>query len=375
MSSKPIPLLRAFRSLRDPRRPHHNTKRHLFIDIVIIAILAVICGADSWEDIEQFGLEKSTWLKTFLSLENGIPSHDTFARVFSIIKPDAFNALFTTWVESIGPHILQEIIAIDGKSVRRSYKKGDRPLHIVSAFASERGVVLGQKTVDTKTNEITVLPELLKTLDIAGCIITTDALSTQVWSTEKIKEAGADFVLAVKGNQQRLFSDIKHAFVDIERTGIEYAHTTETGHGRTELRECWTLHDTSVIRDSERWHHVKTLVCLKETRTIGQKTSVYSRYYISSVAKGAQIHLRSVRSHWSVENSLQWVLDIAFREDNSRARLGHAGSNLALVRKIALNLLTQEKTSRRSVAGKRLKAGWNEKYLLKIIGVTGKFHA
>lgn len=374
MSSERITLLHAFRMLPDPRREHHNTKLHLFIDIVMIAILAVICGADSWEDIEQFGREKETWLRSFLALPNGIPSHDTFARVFSIIEPSAFNALFTEWVEGMTSHIPREVIAVDGKSVRRSYMKGARPLHIVSAFATERGVVLGQQAVDVKRNEITVLPELLAMLNVAGCIVTTDALSTQVWSTEKIKENGADFVLAVKGNQRRLFADIKNVFADIPRSA-EYAHTEEKGHDRTEIRECWTLRDTSAIRDISRWHHVKTLVCMKETRTIAQKTSVFTRYYISSVPKGARTHVHVIRSHWGIENSLHWILDIAFREDSSRARAGHAGSNLALVRKIALNLLIQEKTSHRSVAGKRLQAGWNEKYLLKVVGISSKFHA
>ena len=375
MSAKRITLMRAFRALPDPRRKNHNTKLHAFLDIVMIAILAVICGADNWEDIEQFGKDKEPWLQSFLSLENGIPSHDTFARVFSIIKPDTFNLLFTEWVEAMGGHVPHEVIAIDGKSVRRSYMKGNRPLHIVSAFATERGVVLGQKTVDAKTNEITVLPELLEMLDVAGCIITTDALSTQVWSTEKIKENGADFVLAVKGNQGRLFADIKGAFADVSPKSVEYAHTEERGHDRVEMRECWTLHDTSVIRDGSRWHHVKTLVCMKETRTTQSGTSIYMRYYISSVMKGAEAHLRTIRSHWSIENSLHWVLDIAFREESSRSRAGHEGSNLALVRKIALNLLIQEKTSHRSVAGKRLKAGWSERYLLKVIGISSMFHA
>jgi len=374
MSTKRMTLMRAFRALPDPRRKNHNTRLHAFLDIIMIAILAVICGADSWEDIEQFGNDKEAWLRSFLSLENGIPSHDTFARVFSIIKPDVFNMLFTEWVESMGGHVPHEVIAVDGKSVRRSYMKGNRPLHIVSAFATARGVVLGQKTVDAKTNEITVLPDLLEMLNITGCIVTTDALSTQVWSTEKIKENGADFILAVKGNQRRLFADIKGAFA-VPRDSLEYARSKDRGHDRTEARECWTLRDTAVIRDRVRWHHVKTLVCMKETRTIAQKTSVFTRYYISSVSKGAKTHLRTIRSHWGIENSLHYVLDIAFREDSSRARAGHAGSNLALVRKIALNLLTQEKTSRRSVAGKRLKAGWSEKYLLKVVGISSKFHA
>jgi len=365
---KTIPLLEHFRILPDPRRQEHNLKQHELIDILAIAIIAVLCGADSWVEIESFGKEKRSWLQSFLTLQNGIPSHDTFGRVFSLIDPDVFERCFLSWVETIRDRIPGEVIAIDGKSVRRSHTGEQTPLHLVNAFATENGIVLGQRTVDGKSNEITAIPELLGLLDIEGCVVTTDAMGCQCWIAMKIVENKADYVLAVKGNQRRLLSDITKYF-DM-KTVFDSATTIDHAHGREETRECLVT-VAECVRDKHRWKHLRSIAKVTCTRTIGAVSSSESRYFISSLAPDAAALLRIVRAHWKVETSLHWSLDIAFREDESRIRIGHAQENLALVRKLSLNLLRNEKNSKIGIKAKRLLAGWSEEYLLKILGVVG----
>ena len=344
--------------------------RHELLDIVIIAILAVICGADSWVEIAAFGREKEKWLKQFLKLPNGIPSHDTFGRIFSLLDPRAFERCFLAWVKTVRKQTKGEVIAIDGKSARRSHKNGEKPLHLVNAFAAENGMVLGQRKVDGKTNEITVIPELLEMLYLKGCIVTIDAMGTQGWIVKKIIENKGDYVLAVKGNQGRLLEDIVRSFdTPTIRHASDYCKTSESAHGREEVRECWVTEDLGGIRDRERWDELKSIARVTSTRTAGGKTSFESRYFISSLPPDAEELLEAVRSHWKVENTLHWSLDISFREDESRARIGHAGENLALVRKLALNLLRNEKTAQGGVKAKRLQAGWNDDYLLTVLGV------
>lgn len=368
-SSEKIALIEYFRPLPDPRRKDHNKLRHELLDIVVISILAVICGADSWIEIEVFGKEKESWLKTFLSLPNGIPSHDTFGRIFSLIDPSAFDRCFLGWVKTIRRRIPKEVVAIDGKSVRRSYQDELRPLHLVNAFATENGIVIGQKKVDGKSNEITAIPELLKLLDIEGCIVTTDAMGCQCWITMKIAEQKADYALAVKGNQRRLLTDITRHFSEVEAattTDIGYARTSEHGHGREEVREC-RVSTVGCVRDKGRWQNLRSIAKVTCTRIINGKTSTESRYFISSLEPDAVEMLRVVRAHWKVETSLHWSLDISFREDESRIRIGHAQENLALIRKLALNLLRNEKTSRSGIKARRLQAGWSEEYLLRVL--------
>lgn len=363
-------LLDHFSILPDPRKTNHSRIRHELLDIIIIAILAVICGADSWVEIAAFGRKKEKWLKRFLKLPNGIPSHDTFGRVFSLLDPTAFERCFSAWVKTVRKKMKGEIVSLDGKSARRSHGKLEKPLHLVNAFAAESGMVLGQRKVDGKTNEITAIPELIDMLYLKGCIVTIDAMGTQGWIVEKIIEKKGDYVLAVKGNQERLMEDIIRSF---ETPAILHASdsckTSKSAHGRDEIRECFVTEELGGIRDRDRWDGLRSIAKVTCTRTVDGRTSVESRYFISSLAPDAEELLKAVRSHWKVENTLHWSLDVAFREDESRVRIGHAGQNLALVRKLALNLLRNEKTAKGGLKAKRLQAGWDDEYLLTVLGV------
>ena len=350
--------------LPDPRKTAHSQIRHELIDVIIIAILATLSGADTWTEIAAFGRIKKAWLRQFLSLPNGIPSHDTFGRVFALLDPDAFEACFRKWTATLEPNLWKSVIALDGKSVRRSHGTGSRPLHLVSAFAAGSGIVLGQRKVDGKSNEITAIPELLQTLYLKGAIVTIDAMDTQAWIVRKITENKGDYVLAVKGNQRRLLADVKRTF---EKHGpTDTAETSEKSHGRMEMRECAVVDRLDAIRDRERWSGLRSIVRVTATRTIQGKTASESRYFISSLAPDATDLLSAIRSHWNIENKLHWSLDMVFREDESRVRIGHARENLALVRKIAMNLLRKDE-SKIGLKAKRKKAGWDESYLRSII--------
>lgn len=355
--------------LPDPRKKNHSTFRHELRDVIVVAILATICGADTWMEISEFGRAREPWLKTFLSLPNGIPSHDTFGRVFAILDPDAFERCFTEWVRSLHPEAGRGVIALDGKSVRRSHAPGAKPLHLVSAFAVESGIILGQRKVDGKSNEITAIPELLQTLLLRGAIVTIDAMGTQGWIVRKIVEHKGDYVLAVKGNQRRLMRDITRTFEAVPDRS-SFARTSEEAHGRVEVRECVASSDLGLVRDRSRWQGMRSIVRMTAKRTIGEKTSTETRYFISSLTADAKEIMRVVRAHWKIENTLHWSLDMAFREDESRARVGHAGENLALVRKIAFNLLRRDR-SKIGLKGKRMKAGWDEGFLWSIIQNSG----
>ena len=372
MNKKQLSLLGHFNVLPDPRRMDHNKFRHELIDIIVISIVATICGADSWVEISQFGETKEAWFKQFLKLQNGIPSHDTFGRVFSILNPDIFEKCFREWVATVKQEINHEIIAIDGKSVRRSHGKNEKPLHIVNVFATTNGIVLGQKVVDSKTNEITVIPELLDKLFLKGCIVTTDAMGTQGWIAQKVIENKGDYVLALKGNQGHLHTDVKKIFErentnDLLKSSY-YFKTIEHAHGRDEVRECFVTDRLDQVRELEKWTGLQTVVKIKSTRTLGGVTSTEDRYYISSLDPDAKQILSAVRAHWKVE-SLHWSLDISFREDESRVRIGHAGDNLSLVRKLALNILKQYEKAKIGIKARRLKAGWDEDYLTRILGL------
>lgn len=368
-------IARHFANLKDPRMD--RTKRHSLLDILVIAICAVICGADNWEEVQLFGEAKQNWFKTFLELPNGIPSHDTFWRVFARLDPQQFQESFVKWIVSVAEVTRGQVIAIDGKSLRRSHDRalGRGAIDMVSAWAAENQLVLGQVKVDEKSNEITAIPELLRVLEVSGCMITIDAMGCQKEIAQTIVEQEADYVLALKENQGHLYEDVVQLFDDLEESDFKaYAfsqgQTVNKNHGRIETRTCWVIDDANTLmhlRDALEWEGLRAVVKVQARRQVGEEESQRDRYFISSLKRDARELLAVIRSHWSIENELHWVLDIAFREDECRIRKDHGPENFAVLRHIALNLVKHEKTQKASIKGKRLKAGWDEAYLLKIL--------
>jgi predicted transposase YbfD/YdcC len=356
----------------DLTEPRDSNRRHKLIDIITIALCAVICGADTWEDIEEFGHTKREWFGKFLELPHGIPAHDTFARVFASMDPTEFQQAFLRWVEAVRAVTNKEIVAIDGKTLRRSHEKDKSPLHLVSAWALENKMVLGQVKTREKSNEITAIPELLQVLELEGCIVTIDAMGCQKDIAEKIIDKGADYVLGLKGNQGTLHDDVKFYFEDclasdFKDIDYDYHETIDGDHGRIETRRYWTTSDIEWLSDKARWKHLSTIVMVGRERYVNGKTSTETSYYVTSLGSDAMCVSRAVRGHWGIENSLHWVLDIAFREDESRIRKDHAPANFAIIRHMALNLLRKETSLRRSIKTKRLKAGWDTDYLARIL--------
>ena len=374
-SSDTASLTEHFGSLDDPRID--RTKRHNLMDIVTIALCGVIAGADSWVDVEAFGRRKAEWLRKMLDLPHGIPSHDTFGRVFARLDAQQFERCFTEWVLAVREVLQGDVVAIDGKRVRRSHDRyiGKDAIHMVSAWASASGVALGQTRVDGRSNEITAIPRLLEMLQVEGCIVTIDAMGCQKEVASKILEERADYVLAVKRNQGRLHEDVHDIFdlarkSDFDCLDHDYHETINAGHGRVETRRCWAVSDLDHIRyvdDGRQWPGLTTLVMVEGERLVGGKTTVESRYYISSLPNDASVLLNAVRSHWSIENQLHWSLDVTFNEDGSRVRSGNGAENFSVLRRMALNLLKAEKSTKRSLAGKRKDAAWDNDYLLKVL--------
>ena len=364
-----------FADLEDPRTG--NNIAHPLENVITIAILAVICGADGWVDVERYGKAKKDWLATFLNLEKGIPSHDTFGRVFRWLDEEAFQSRFVQWTASICQCTEGEVVAMDGKKLRRSQekRKGRDGIWMVSAWASENRLVLGQKKVNEKSNEITAVPELLAQLDISGCVVTLDALNTQTATAKQIVKADADYILAVKKNQRTLYEDLEMLFDGFEEThyqSVSYqtAQKTNQGHDRQEYREVWVVTDPEYrdyLRKGTQWANLTSLIKLTTVRVTATKTETTTRYFISSWQASAQAFLNAIREHWQIENGLHWVLDIAFREDESRIRKGHAPQNMAVLRHLALNLLKQDTSVKVGIAAKRKMAGWDNDYLLKVL--------
>lgn len=378
-----ISLVEHFKDLPDPRV--NRTKDHDLIDVMVIAVCALLCAAESFNDMEDFGLAKQDWFKTFLTLRNGIPSHDTFNRVFAALDPKEFLNCFLKWTQSVREVIPQEIVALDGKALRRAVNGDQSVKYVVSAWAEGNGLVLGQLKVTEKSNEITALPELIRVLELSGCIVTIDAMGCQKKIAKEIKEADAEYVLALKGNQEKVHEEVKSfldatleeknrkrpkgAVVSKEVKGLAKFQTIEKDHGRIETRTYYQSDCLDWFADLGKWEGLKTVGFVEATREVGGKTTVERRYYLSSLPLGVESFARAVRGHWGVENKLHWVLDVCFGEDKSRARAGYAAENLATLRRLALNLLKGEKTKRRGIRGKMLNASWDHPYLLKLLGV------
>jgi predicted transposase YbfD/YdcC len=371
----PASIQAHFGKLRDPRLT--RTRRHSLQDIIVIAICAVVAGADDWVNVAEFGRAKLPWLRQYLDLPNGIPSHDTLGRVFGLLDPAEFEACFSSWVHSAFGLMSGEVIAIDGKTVRRSHDRsaGRPPLQIVSAWATSRGVVFGQRKVDCKSNEITAIPELLKTLATKGCIVTIDAIGCQTEVAEMIVEKQSDYVLALKENQGNLHTACRELFEygqEISFRDLPHSHhkTVDKDHGRIEIRRCWAIDDPKTLADIpelRRWKKATSLVMVVAERRIGPTRTSETRYYLSSLPADAKRTLHAIRAHWCIENSLHWVLDVAFREDDSRVRTKAAGENLSRLRRMGLNLLRQDKDAHCGLRTRRKRAGWDNDYLLKIL--------
>ena len=364
-----------FGQLTDPRID--RTKKHPLINIIFIAFCAVLCGAEDWCSIEKFGNLRIKWFEQFLDLSSGIPSHDTLCRVFSLLDTKQFMMCFTNWVTPLAT-TLKKVLAIDGKILRATKDKAHDlgALHIVNVWCCENQLVLGQQAVADKSNEITAIPILLDLLDVSGAIITTDAMGTQKEITAKIREKNADYVLALKGNHSNLHDDVRLYFESLHKGELKlqpqlyHHHTLEKGHGRIEERDYWSITLPSGLH-SDGWTDLKSIAMVRSKRTslgVNEETSSEDRYFINSLeSKNIKDIAQAIRQHWQVENGLHWCLDVGFNEDAWRSKLGNAAENMALINKMALNLVKKETTAKVGVKNKRLMAAWDENYLTKVM--------
>lgn len=377
----PVSLLECFAELTDPRV--NRTREHRLIDILVIGICTLLCGGESFNDMEDFGEAKDEWFKTFLELPNGIPSHDTFNRVFAALDPAGFLDCFLRWTQSLRTAVKKEIVAMDGKALRRALDKGAALPYIVSAWAVENGLVLGQLKVAEKSNEITAVPELLRALELAGCVVTLDAMGCQKKIAKEIIEADADYVLALKGNHELVHEEVKSYLDDaIDRSNaagasspassseLAFHQTVEKDHGRNETRRYWQSQTLGWFADLDKWEGLRSVGVVESVRDIQGQVTTERRYYLSSLPLDIDCFSRAVRSHWGVENSVHWHMDVSFAEDQSRARTGFAAENLATLRRLALNLLKRDTTKKRGIRGKQKNAGWNHSYLLHLLGIV-----
>jgi len=357
-----------FSQIDDPRSDIN--KLHKLEDILLIGIISVICAADTWKNMETYAKAKEEFLRSFLDLPNGIPSDDTFNRVFSSIDSEQFEACFMDWVSRLVNLTDGEVIPIDGKTIRGAKANGKKsPFHMVSAWATNNNLVLGQVKVSEKSNEITAIPKLLELITVKGCTVTIDAMGCQQEIARKIIEQEADYILAVKENQKQLHQDI----VDEFRFGknIQVDLSEDLDHGRIETRKCSVITDFKFIENKEEWTGLKSIIkieSIREFKNSDKPTETATRYYISSLLTTAKKLQWAIRLHWGIENKLHWVLDVAFSEDASRKRAGNASQNFSILSKIALNLLKNETSERQGIKGKRLKAAYDQNYLLKVLG-------
>lgn len=378
-----LSLIEHFKDLPDPRV--NRTKDHALIDVLVIAVCTLLCGGETFNDMEDFGHAKEEWFGSFLTLANGIPSHDTFNRVLAALDPGQFLDCFLNWTQSLRQAISQEIVALDGKALRRALNKDETLKYVVSAWAESNNLVLGQLKVSDKSNEITAVPELLRVLELSGCIVTLDAMGCQKKIAKEIKEADADYVLALKGNQETVHQEVK-SFLDqtiAERSSkrapgvklskaaasLEMLETVEKDHGRLETRRYYQSADLEWFADLNKWEGLRTVGVVESVREIDGKQTLERRYYLASIALDVALFARAVRSHWGVENKVHWIMDVCFGEDQSRVRSGFAAENLATLRRLALNMLKRETSKKRGIKGKQLNAGWDHSYLLRLLGV------
>lgn len=364
-----------FADVDDPRQP--SGRRHRLLDIVAIAICATIGGADNWVSIASFGEAKEAWFRTFLALEHGIPSHDTFRRVFALLDKEQFQASFMSWIQAIVQVLPGQVIAIDGKTSRAAHDGQDAATatHMVTAWATANGVALGQVAVADKSNEITAIPDLLYLLQLKGCLVTIDALGCQKEIATQIVAQEGHYLLATKQNQPHLHEDIVHLFELGHQTAFKslevgYASMESSGHGRHERRQCWTLNDQgwlTYLRHRSEWSSVRTIAMVRAERLEGGELTVCDRYYISSLDHQPERILLASRAHWQIENQLHWCLDVAFDEDHNRVRRGNGQANLVVLRHMALVLLRREKTGKGGIKTRRQRAGWDIDYLVKVL--------
>ena len=376
MSSKVSPesLEFHFSCLTDPRVK--RTQDHSFTDILMLSLCALLSGAETFVEFERFGKSKIEFLSTFLKLPNGIPSHDTFGRVFAALDPRQFSECFANWTDGLRNTVSEEIVAIDGKTLRRSHDRanGREAIHMVSAWARENGLVLGQIKVNDKSNEITAIPELLQRLNIAGCIVTIDAMGCQTKIAAEIAKGGGAYVLALKGNQSSLQDEVESYFedmlaVDLVGAKFESKQTAEKGHGRVETRKYWITDEVEWLSNCKQWTNLRSIGMVESTRELQGQVTTERRFYICSIEANVETFARAVRGHWAIENSLHWSLDVSFNEDQCRVRMGHAAENFAILRHMALNLLKSDSTKKVGLKIKQKCAGWDHSYLLSLLAI------
>ena len=380
-STPPAPrsIVACFETLPDPRV--NRTRPHKLVDILVIGLCSQLTGGAGFNDMELFGKTKVAWLKTFLELPQGIPSHDTFNRVFSAIDPPCFLECFVQWVRGICPALAGDVVAIDGKALRHAFNEGACLPYIVSAWASENGLVLGQVKVDDKSNEITAIPELLRVLDLNGCIVTIDAMGCQKEIAARIADKNADYVLALKGNHAAVHKEVEEFFTDavppcatesaktIAPGTMDFFQTLEKDHGRIETRRYWHSSDIEWFQDKKLWKHLRSFGMVESIRRVKGKNTIERRYYLATLPLDAKTFAKAVRGHWGVENPLHWTLDVTFREDQSRARSKNAPQNLATLRRIALNLIKKNPRSKVSQRQKLLLAALDMTFLEQLLGI------